>query len=147
MSKNLIFKILFVYLYIDKAEKITKVKRIKNFTIMKANEILAIGNEIFSTSERKSIYRKEIFAECKTDKEKKNLRMKLRKKLDSFIAEFIATSKNEEKRKALRKAWQEYAKQVYINSTCIVDANANTEKKDTIKNFLLAMNETEKKNK
>lgn len=114
---------------------------------MKANEILAIGNEIFSTSERKSIYRKEIFAECKTDKEKKNLRMKLRKKLDAFIAEFIATAKNEEKRKALRKAWQEYAKQVYINAACIVDANANTEKKDTIKNFLLAMNETEKKNK
>lgn len=114
---------------------------------MKANEILAIGNEIFSTNERKSIYRKEIFVECKTDREKKNLRMKLRKKLDAFIAEFIATSKNEEKRKALRKAWQEYAKQVYINSACIVDANANTEKKDTIKNFLLAMNETEKKNK
>lgn len=113
---------------------------------MKANEILAIGNEIFSINERKSIYRKEIFAECETDKEKKNLRMKLRKKLDSFIAEFIATSKNEEKRKALRKAWQEYAKQVYINTACIVDANANTEKKDTIKNFLLAMNETEKKN-
>lgn len=108
---------------------------------MKANEILAIGNEIFSTSERKSIYRKEIFAECTTDKERKNLRMKLRKKLDAFIAEFIASNKNAEKRKALKKAWQEYAKQVYINVECIVDANANTEKKDTIKNFLSAMNE------
>lgn len=108
---------------------------------MKANEILAIGNEIFSTSERKSIYRKEIFAGCKTDKEKKNLRMKLRKKLDAFIAEFIASNKNAEKREALKKAWQEYAKQVYINVECIVDANANTEKKDTIKNFLSAMNE------
>lgn len=108
---------------------------------MKANEILAIGNEIFSTSEKKSIYRKEIFAECKTDKEKKNLRMKLRKKLDAFIAEFIASNKNAEKREALKKAWQEYAKQVYINVECIVDANANTEKKDTIKNFLSAMNE------
>lgn len=108
---------------------------------MKANEILAIGNEIFSTSERKSIYRKEIFAEYKTDKEKKNLRMKLRKKLDAFIAEFIASNKNAEKREALKKAWQEYAKQVYINVECIVDANANTEKKDTIKNFLSAMNE------
>lgn len=114
---------------------------------MRASEVLAIGNEIFSTRERRSIYRQEIFVECKTDKEKKNLRMKLRKKLDAFIDEFIATSKNEEKRRALRKAWQEYAKQVYINSACIVDANANTEKKDTIKNFLLAMNETEKKNK
>lgn len=112
---------------------------------MKANEILAIGNEIFSTNERKSIYKKEIFAECKTDKEKKNLRMKLRKKLDAFIAEFIASNKNAEKRKALKKAWQEYAKQVYINTNGIVDANANTEKKDTIKNFLLAMNEKESK--
>lgn len=112
---------------------------------MKANEILAIGNEIFSTSERKSIYKKEIFMECKTDKEKKNLRMKLRKKLDSFIAEFISSNKNAEKRKALKKAWQEYAKQVYINVNCIVDANANTEKRDTIKNFLLAMNEKESK--
>lgn len=112
---------------------------------MKANEILAIGNETFSTNERKSIYKKEIFAECKTDKEKKNLRMKLRKKLDAFIAEFIASNKNIEKRKALKKAWQEYAKQVYINVNCIVDANANTEKRDTIKNFLLAMNEKEKK--
>jgi hypothetical protein len=112
---------------------------------MKANEFLAIGNEIFSTNERKSLYKKEIFAECKTDKEKKNLRMKLRKKLDTFIAEFIASNKNAEKRKALKKAWQEYAKQVYINANCIVDANANTEKRDTIKNFLLAMNEKEKK--
>ena len=40
---------------------------------------------------------------------------------------------------------KEYAKQVYINANCIVDANANTEKKDTIKNFLLAMNEKESK--
>ena len=108
---------------------------------MKANEILAIGNEIFSTSERKSIYRKEIFVECKTDKERKNLRMKLRKKLDAFIAEFIASSKNVEKRKALKKAWQEYAKQVYINIECIVDANTNTEKKDTIKKKKKKMNE------
>lgn len=112
---------------------------------MKANEILAIGNEIFSTNERKSIYKREIFAECKTDKERKNLRMKLRKKLDAFIAEFIASNKNIEKRKALKKVWQEYAKQVYIDANCIVDANANTEKKDTIKNFLLAMNEKESK--
>lgn len=128
-------------------QKLNKLNELNDFTIMKANEVLAIGNEIFSTRERKSIYRKEIFVECKTDKEKKNLRMKLRKKLDAFIAEFIATSKNEERRKALKKAWQEYAKQVYINSTYIVDSNANTEKKDIIRNFLLAMNETEKKNK
>lgn len=112
---------------------------------MKANEILSIGNEIFSTNERKSIYKKKSLQNAKPTKKKRNLRMKLRKKLDAFIAEFIASNKNTEKRKALKKAWQEYAKQVYINVNCIVDANANTEKRDTIKNFLLAMNEKESK--
>lgn len=107
---------------------------------MKANEILSIGNDIFTTSERKSIYRKEVFQDCRTDKEKKVLRMKLRKKLDCFIAEFLSSSKNAEKRKLLQEAWQKYAKQVYINVECIVDSNANTEKKETIKNFLAAMN-------
>lgn len=110
---------------------------------MKANEILALGNEIFSTNERKSIYRKEIFVECKTDKEKKNLRMKLRKKLDAFLAEYIASTKNADKRNALKKIWAEYAKEVYINVNCIVDANANTEKRGLISQFLEAMNATQ----
>lgn len=38
---------------------------------MKANEILAIGNEIFSTNERKSIYRKEILWNVKQTKKKR----------------------------------------------------------------------------
>ena len=112
---------------------------------MKANEILALGNEIFSTSERKSIYRKEIFSECKTDKEKKNLRMKLRKKLDAFLAEYIASAKNADKRNTLKKVWAEYAKEVYINVNCIVDANANPEKRGLISQFLEAMNATQTK--
>lgn len=37
---------------------------------MKANEILAIGNEIFRPTKEKHL-QKEIFAECKTDKEKR----------------------------------------------------------------------------
>lgn len=41
---------------------------------MKANEILAKGNEILAinSNNRKSIYKKELFVECKTDKEKKS---------------------------------------------------------------------------
>ena len=63
-------------------------------------------------------------------------------KENQFIAKkSLQSVKRTKKRKALKKAWQEYAKQVYINVECIVDANANTEKKDTIKNFLSAMNE------
>lgn len=38
---------------------------------MKANEILAIGNEIFSTNERKSIYKKEILQSAKPTKKKR----------------------------------------------------------------------------
>lgn len=107
---------------------------------MKTNEILNIGNDLFSTSERKSIYKKEIFFECKTDKEKKSLRMKLRKKLDNFIAEFIASRNNANKLSELKTAWQKYAKEVYINVNQIVDANANTEKKQSISDFLAVMN-------
>lgn len=107
---------------------------------MKTNEILNIGNDLFSTSERKSIYKKEIFSECKTDKEKKFLRMKLRKKLDNFIAEFIASRNNANKLSELKTAWQKYAKEVYINVNQIVDANANTEKKQSISDFLAVMN-------
>lgn len=107
---------------------------------MKTNEILNIGNDLFSTSERKSIYKKEIFSECKTDKEKKSLRMKLRKKLDNFIAEFIASRNNANKLSELKTAWQKYAKEVYINVNQIVDANANTEKKQSISDFLAVMN-------
>lgn len=108
---------------------------------MKANEILTIGNELFSSNSRKSIYKSELFAECKTDKEKKSLRMKLRKKLDSFIAESIACAKNSEKLTTLRKAWKTYSVQVYINANEIVDANANTEKKKSITEFLQKMQE------
>lgn len=107
---------------------------------MKTNEILNIGNDLFSTSERKSIYKKEIFSECKTDKDKKSLRMKLRKKLDNFIAEFIASRNNANKLSELKTAWQKYAKEVYINVNQIVDANANTEKKQSISDFLAVMN-------
>ena len=114
---------------------------------MKTNEILNIGNDLFSTSERKSIYKKEIFSECKTDKEKKSLRMKLRKKLDNFIAEFIASRNNANKLSELKTAWQKYAKEVYINVNQIVDANANTEKKQSISDFLVAMNATENNTK
>lgn len=114
---------------------------------MKTNEILNIGNDLFSTIERKSIYKKEIFSECKTDKEKKSLRMKLRKKLDNFIAEFIASRNNANKLSELKTAWQKYAKEVYINVNQIVDANANTEKKQSISDFLVAMNATENNTK
>lgn len=65
---------------------------------MKANEILAIGNEIFRPTKEK-VSTKRNLCRMQNRQRKKNLRMKLRKKLDTFIAEFIASNKNIEKGK------------------------------------------------
>lgn len=108
---------------------------------MKTNEILKIGNDLFVTNERKSIYKKEVFAECKTDKEKKNLRMKLRKKLDGFIATAIAFRNKKEELNKLRASWKQYATAVYQDINIIADANSNTEKSESIKQFLQLMTE------
>lgn len=108
---------------------------------MKTNEILKIGNDLFVTNERKSIYKKEIFAECKTDKEKKNLRMKLRKKLDGFIATAIAFRNKKEELNKLRASWKQYATAIYQDINIIADANSNTEKSESIKQFLQLMTE------
>lgn len=108
---------------------------------MKTNEILKIGNDLFVTNERKSIYKKEIFADCKTDKEKKNLRMKLRKKLDGFIATAIAFRNKKEELNKLRAMWKQYATAIYQDINVIADANSNTEKSESIKQFLQLMAE------
>lgn len=108
---------------------------------MKTNEILKIGNDLFVTNERKSIYKKEIFAECKTDKEKKNLRMKLRKKLDGFMATAIAFRNKKEELNKLRESWKQYATAIYQDINVIADANSNTEKSESIKQFLQLMTE------
>lgn len=43
--------------------------------------IFDLGKEILkSESNRKSIYKKDLFKECLTDKQKKSLRIKLRRK-------------------------------------------------------------------
>lgn len=109
---------------------------------MKTNEILKIGNDLFVTNERKSIYKKEIFVECKTDKEKKNLRMKLRKKLDGFIATAIAFRNKKEELNKLRESWKQYATAIYQDINVIADANSNTEKSESIKQFLQLMSES-----
>lgn len=129
-----------IFVYRNKTNK-PYLLTLKNFKIMKTNEILKIGNDLFVTNERKSIYKKEIFAECKTDKEKKNLRMKLRKKLDGFIATAIAFRNKKEELNKLRASWKEYATAIYQDINTIADANSNTEKSESIKQFLQLMTE------
>lgn len=96
-------------------------------TIMNAT-IFEIGKNILKTeSNRKSIYKKELFSDCVTDKEKKSLRIKLRRKKDNFIACYLANKKNETKLKELFSAWKQYAEKVYNDIYIIVDNNSAKE--------------------
>lgn len=109
---------------------------------MKANEVLNFGKEILisNSKNRKSIYKNSIFEDCKTDKEKKSLRIKLRRKLQNFLGTFLQVEKNPTKIKELQKVWKEYAKEVYNNVNEIVDNNSTQDNKELVKRFISVMN-------
>lgn len=109
---------------------------------MKANEVLNFGKEILisNSKNRKSIYKNSLFEDCKTDKEKKSLRIKLRRKLQNFLGTFLQIEKNPTKIKELQKVWKEYAKEVYNNVNEIVDNNSTQENKELVKRFISVMN-------
>lgn len=109
---------------------------------MKANEVLNFGKEILisNSKNRKSIYKNSLFDECKSDKEKKSLRIKLRRKLQNFLGTFLQIEKNPTKIKELQKVWKEYAKEVYNNVNEIVDNNSTQDNKELVKRFISVMN-------
>lgn len=109
---------------------------------MKANEVLNFGKEILisNSKDRKSIYKNSLFEDCKTDKEKKSLRIKLRRKLQNFLGTFLQVEKNPTKIKELQKVWKEYAKEVYNNVNEIVDNNSTQDNKELVKRFISVMN-------
>ena len=109
---------------------------------MKANEVLNFGKEILisNSKNRKSIYKNSLFEDCKTDKEKKFLRIKLRRKLQNFLGTFLQIEKNPTKIKELQKVWKEYAKEVYNNVNEIVDNNSTQDNKELVKRFISVMN-------
>lgn len=109
---------------------------------MKANEVLNFGKEILisNSKNRKSIYKNSLFEDCKTDKEKKSLRIKLRRKLQNFLGTFLQAEKNPTKIKELQKVWKEYAKEVYNNVNEIVDNNSTQDNKELVKRFISIMN-------
>ena len=100
---------------------------------MKANEVLNFGKEILisNSKNRKSIYKNSLFEDCKTDKEKKSLRIKLRRKLQNFLGTFLQVEKNPTKIKELQKVWKEYE---------IVDNNSTQDNKELVKRFISVMN-------
>lgn len=109
---------------------------------MKANEVLNFGKEILisNSKNRKSIYRNSLFEDCKTDKEKKSLRIKIRRKLQNFLRTFLQVEKNPTKIKELQKVWKEYAKEVYNNVNEIIDNNSTQDNKELVKRFISVMN-------
>lgn len=109
---------------------------------MKANEVLNFGKEILisNSKNRKSIYKNSLFEDCKTDKEKKSLRIKLRRKLQNFLGTFLQVEKNPTKIKELQKVWKEYAKEVYNSVNEIVDNNSTQDNKELVKRFISVMN-------
>lgn len=109
---------------------------------MKTNEVLNFGKEVLisNSKNRKSIYKNSLFEDCKTDKEKKSLRIKLRRKLQNFLGTFLQVEKNPTKIKELQKVWKEYAKEVYNNVNEIVDNNSTQNNKELVKRFISVMN-------
>jgi hypothetical protein len=109
---------------------------------MKANEVLNFGKEILISNSKncKSIYKNSLFEDCKTDKEKKSLRIKLRRKLQNFLGTFLQVEKNPTKIKELQKVWKEYAKEVYNSVNEIVDNNSTQDNKELVKRFISVMN-------
>jgi hypothetical protein len=109
---------------------------------MKANEVLNFGKEVLisNSKNRKSIYKNSLFEDCKSDKEKKSLRIKLRRKLQNFLGTFLQVEKNPTKIKELQKVWKEYAKEVYNNVNEIVDNNSTQDNKELVKRFISVMN-------
>lgn len=109
---------------------------------MKANEVLNFGKEVLisNSKNRKSIYKNSLFGDCKSDKEKKSLRIKLRRKLQNFLGTFLQVEKNPTKIKELQKVWKEYAKEVYNNVNEIVDNNSTQDNKELVKRFISVMN-------
>lgn len=113
---------------------------------MSTKNIFEIGNEVLKSNVRNgaTIYKNELFADCKTPQEKKSLRIKLRRKKDSFIATFIQNEKNPSAIAELKKAWDAYSKLVYTDVTKIIDSNSTQENKNYALRFLNAMQGTKK---
>ena len=107
---------------------------------MSTKNIFLIGASslVSGTKSSKVIYKKEIFSECKSDKERKHLRLKLRRHLQKFIASYVTyrQQKANDKLEALRKDWLLYAKNVYENTEIIIDGNASDDLQKDCKMFL-----------
>ena len=88
---------------------------------------------------KESIYKKEIFENCLSDKSKKQVRSKIRKFIDNFL-ESILLCKDSEKLKKLCLEFDKFYKSVYIindySLASIVSNNTNETKKINLQKML-----------
>lgn len=89
-------------------------------------------------TKKATIYKENIFENC-SDKEKKNLRKKLRNTLFSLCSSLI-DEKEETKKKKLISSFNEFYKQVYIindySLQSVCNENLKSEKKEILQNAL-----------
>lgn len=90
-------------------------------------------------SKKENIYKKDIFADCITDRDKKTVRRKLRNILDNYVKS-ILTCKDSAKLKKLCIDFNTYYKGVYnINDyslQSIASNNIDESKKENLQKFL-----------
>lgn len=126
----------------NKKGTITEVitKKNGNIVTMDFSEIMKVGNDVITRKQgkTKSVYKAELFTGA-SDKEKKSMRVKLRRKLSAFVEEYLKAEKNPEKMKALREAWQKYSQAVYTDVKHIYDGNTSDDNINLYKRFLTAM--------
>jgi hypothetical protein len=122
-------------------EKNVVVKTIEK-KVLNVNEILQIGNALLKQNNGNfgaTIYNNELFAQCTNDKQKKHLRIKLRRKLYAFFETFQNIKNDKNAMVQLKNEWQQYSKIVYSNVENIIDSNAKNEHLQLAKQFLQAM--------
>ena len=97
-------------------------------------------NSVFDTlkefqnigSKKDSIYKSEILKG--TEKERKAIRRKIRNSRDNMIELFNSAKKAEKKH--IAEKWIEFAKQVYVDTNIIFEANTTDDKATLIAEFV-----------
>ena len=107
--------------------------------------ILEIGKEVLPAASRggnrTSIYKPELIQDVESAKEKRQIRNMFRKKLEKFISGTEQSKGDDTKIAEIRKAWNKYAPQVYVNTRVIVESNTSDEHQALATEFLAIMYE------
>lgn len=108
---------------------------------MKNNNIFNLGKDVLQSNVRNgsTLYNANLFVDMNS-KEKKSLRIKLRREKDKYISTFVISKNDKAKMDALKKVWFEYSKKVYVDVNKIIDSNSTEQNKKDALNFLNAMN-------